>query len=609
MSRWVSELATGLALAVAMTLAHAQTGSATASAAAMPTMRPIVLVLPFDNQTDPARTVPVTKPAEGSGSSAASGAHAGGPTVSEASEMVNLDWIREAAPEILNRRLTSVGYLPLTREDRVYALDHLGLPENFQPSRATAMRVAETLDAGYVVIGGFEANGARLHLTARVIDETKLHMSRELVEDGEIAQLLPLLDGLAWQVARALNPELEVSRETFVAASRGVRLDAFEQYVRGVTERDPAEREQHLKRAVALSPELTEAWMALGREEFEQQEYEAAAAAFGHVPADHPAALESDFYRGLALIYSGGYEQAQAAFAAIARVLPLPEVVNNEGVAMSRRGADGTVLYRQAVGSDPKDEDYHFNLALSLHQAGNGTAAKHEMEQALRLSASDNEARSLLTAWNDPGMQSEQAAQNPPGVAVAPKPISNANEPEPLPPASSDPQHTAERADAAEVLERIKRQYDGAAFRQAAMMLDSVEQARIAMLPPEQQAQKLSRDAQTKLNEGLLLEAEREYRQALAVDNHSAQAHAGLAEVMERVGDVTGARGEAQASLSNGVNVDAELVLARLDLAAGNTAAAHADVEAALRVDGKSRAAHDLRRVIESRTKSGETAQ
>ncbi len=571
-------------------VAHAQTGSATAGATSMPSMRPIVLVLPFDNQTDPARTMQVSKPAEKSEAGSAE-SHAGGPTVSEASEMVNLDWIREAAAEILNRRLTSVGYLALTREDRQYALEHLGLPENLQPSRATALRVAETLDAGYVVIGSFAAEGTRLHLTARVIDGTRLRMSRELVEDGEIAQLLPLLDGLAWQVARELNPDLDVSRETFVAASRGVRLDAFEQYVRGVTERDPAERERHLKRAVALSPELTEAWMALGREEFEQQEYEDAASSFEHVPAGHPAALESDFYRGLALIYSGGYEQAQTAFAAIARVLPLPEVVNNEAVALSRRGMDGTALYRQASGSDPKDEDYHFNLAVSLHHAGDVAAARRELEQSLKLSTSDTEARSLLARWSDAKAEPVPASQ----------PVA---EPGPVAAATS-----ADAMDGTEALERIKRQYDGAAFRQAAMMLESVEQARIAALPASQQALKLSRDAQTKLNEGLLLEAEREYRQALAADPHCAEAHAGLAEVMERAGEVKGARSEAQASLSEGPNVDAELVLARLDLAAGDASAALADVDAALRLDGKNRAAHDLRRLIDRRMKSGDATQ
>ena len=582
-------MACTLLLLLAAGRGMAQTGSATAATAgaeAMSAMRPIVLVLPFDNLTDPARTMPQAMGAGKSGQQAQPGAgnstgnedHVGGPTVSQASEMVNLDWIREAAAEILNRRLTSVGYMALTREDRQYALDHLGLPENFQPSRATAMRVAETLDAGYVVVGSFEADGTRLHLVARVVDGTKLRMSQELVEDGEIAQLLPLLDGLAWQVARALNPELDVSRETFVAASQGVRLDAFEQYVRGVTERDPAERETHLKRAVALSPELTEAWMALGREEFEQQEYEAAAAALAHIGAAHQSALEADFYRGLALIYSGGYEQAQAAFAAIARVLPLPEVVNNEGVALSRRGADGTALYRQAAGSDPKDEDYHFNLALSLHQKGETAEAKREMEQALKLNGNDNEARETLAAWNQPVPASATGSE--------------------AQPTAGDGQSAVENADAAEVLERIKRQYDGAAFRQAAMMLDSVEAARIATLPPTEQAQKLSADAREKLDEGLLLEAESEYRKALEADGKCAEAHGGMAEVMERAGDAAGARREAEAA--DGGDVHAELVLARLDLAAGKLDAAETDVDAALRLNGKSRAARDLRKVIEN---------
>ncbi len=587
-----------LAAATAGTAAWAQTGSATAAtagAATMPAMRPIVLVFPFDNLTDATRTMPAAMQ-PGKHTQAAPGAagaeQSGGPTVSQASEMVNLDWIREAAAEILNRRLTSVGFMALTREDRQYALDHLGLPENFQPSRATAMRVAETLDAGYVVIGSFEADGTRLHLTARVIDGTRLHMSPTLEEDGEVAQLLPLLNGLAWQVAHTLNPDLDVSRETFVAASQGVRLDAFEQYIRGVTERDPAERELHLKRAVALSPELTEAWMALGREEFEQQEYESSAASFGHIHAGHPSALEADFYRGLALLYSGGYEQAQAAFAAMARVLPLPEIVNNEGVAMSRRGVDGTALYRQAAGSDPKDEDYHFNLALSLHQKGEAVAARRELEQAIKLKSSDTEARNLLASWGDP--LPAPAAPATDGSAQTP---------------TADPTGTAanpDASDAAEALERIKRQYDGAAFRQAATMLDSMEAARIATLPPAQQAVKLSADAREKLDAGLLLEAESEYRKALEADASCAQAHGGMAEVMERAGDVAGARRQAEAARANGGDVHAELVLARLDLAANHLDAALADVEAALHMDGRNRAARDLRKVIENRKNAAE---
>ena len=54
----------------------------------------------------------------------------------------------------------------------------------------------------------------------------------------------------------------------------------------------------------------------------------------------------------------------------MARVLPLAEVVNNEGVAVSRQGHDGTALFRQAAAADPNAADYHFNLAVSLKRQG-----------------------------------------------------------------------------------------------------------------------------------------------------------------------------------------------------------------------------------------------
>ena len=53
-------------------------------------------------------------------------------------------------------------------------------------------------------------------------------------------------------------------------------------------------------------------------------------------------------------MFSGDYARAEQAFAAVARILPLAEVVNNEGVAVSRQGHDGIALFRQAVAADPK---------------------------------------------------------------------------------------------------------------------------------------------------------------------------------------------------------------------------------------------------------------
>lgn len=96
----------------------------------------ILLVLPFDN-------------------------HSGQPS---------LDWIREAAAELLSSHFRSAGLEALSREDRVYALDHLGLPQGFQPTRASALKLAQTLDADSIVVGSFSIDEGNLVTEAQLID-------------------------------------------------------------------------------------------------------------------------------------------------------------------------------------------------------------------------------------------------------------------------------------------------------------------------------------------------------------------------------------------------------------------------------------------------------
>jgi tetratricopeptide (TPR) repeat protein len=520
----------------------------------------ILLVLPFDNLTDPGIPIPQAAPTSPTGPANPASANPSQANL----ESANLDWIREAAPEILNARFTSAGFFPLTREDRIYALDHLGLPETFQPSRATALRIAETLDANFILIGSYRVTGSTLTIQARIVDVAKLRLSDAITETGDLSQLIPLLNSLAWQLTRKLDPTFGVAEETFRAAGSRLRLDAFEQYIRGLTEHDVDERLRHLKKATDLSPDFSAAWLATGKLQFSSQQFEQAAVAFSKVTKNDPSALEAAYYRGLSLMFSGNYPRAEEAFAAIARVLPLPEVVNNQAVAGSRRGHDAIALFRQAEAADPTDADYHFNLAVSLHRHGDKAEALAELALSLKLRPNDSEAKSLEESWN--------AEKN-----------------------------SVEGAAAHDALERIKRTYDGAAFRQASLMLDQVESARLAALPGPQRAAKLAASAREKLDRGLLLEAERGYQAALSADDRSAEAHAGLAQVRERAGDSDAARKEAQAALDRAPNLDAYLVLARLDLAANRLPEAQKEADEAARLDATSRAARDLRKTIDTR--------
>lgn len=484
----------------------------------------ILLVLPFDNRT-------------------------GQPS---------LEWIREAAPEVLSSRFASAGFAPMSRPDRLYAFDHLGLPPGFQPSRASSLKLAQTLDADFIVVGSYVSDGGGIVAEAQLVDVPRLHMSLPVTSRGDMHDLMSIFDSLAWKLTRQLDPNFNVAEETFLAAGKGLRLDAFEQYVRGITEPDQAERLRHLKQAVTLSPQFGQAWMALGREDYASQQYDEAAVAFAKVGANDPDALEAGFYRGLALLFSGDYAKAEEAFGGVARILPLAEVVNNEGVALSRRGRDGIALFRQAVAADANAADYHFNLAVSLKRHGDNAEALTELAQCLRLRPNDSEAQGLEKAWK-------------------------ASE------AKADP------------LERIARNFDAVAFRQAASMLDVVDASKLAALTPRQRAQKLAGQAKDFLDRGLLLESERLYQSAVAADSTVAAAHAGLAEVRERTGDVAAARREARTALELEPTADAYLVLGRLDLVAGHQADAASEAAKALQLDPKSKPAQDLTQQIETK--------
>ena len=477
----------------------------------------------------------------------------------------NLEWIREAAPEILSARFTSAGFAPMSRPDRMYALDHLGLPQQFQPSRASSLKLAQTLDADSIVVGSYRADGTGFEAEAQVVDVQRLRMSALVTARGEMRDLISVFDTLAWKLTRLMDPNFSVAQETFVAAGAGLRLDAFEQYIRGISEADQQERLRHLKQAVALSPGYGPAWMALGREDFNGQQYEQAAEAFAKVSRNDPDALEAEFYRGLSLLFSGSYAKAEESFSEVARELPLGEVLNNQGVAVSRQGHDGTGLFVRAAAADPNAADYHFNLAVSLKRHGMDAAALNELAQCLKLRPNDVEAQQLMTQWK------------------APK-------------ASVDSDEKAEP------LERIVRTFDAVAFRQAALMMDQMEASRLAALTPHQRAVKLTGQAKDYLNRGLLLEAERLYQTAVADDGSVAEAHAGLATVRERTGDIAAARKEANTSLQLAPSVDAYLVLGRLDLAANHIDDATTDISEALKLDPASRSAQELNREIELRS-------
>jgi tetratricopeptide (TPR) repeat protein len=469
----------------------------------------------------------------------------------------DLDWLGEAFPEVVGNRLSSGPLFIVNRADRLRAFDRLGLPAAAKPSRATVYQIAQELDADYVLVGDYRCDGTSLAVHAHLMNVAQLRLSPELSESGPLNDLIAIQTAVAWDVLNTLKQLYIPSKQQYVAEFPPMRLDALENYTRGVLAGNKQERIRHFKEAARLDPTHTLAMLQLGKTYYEMKDYENAVIWLSRIPKTDPVANEAQFYLGLSAFYAGQTDKADSAFRLLAARLPLPEVYNNLGVAAAKLGDhEAQNYFEKSVQTDPNDPDYHFNLAVELYRQGKNQEATREMKQVLSLNA-DAEAKSFLETL---GASGQPPARMP--------------------------------------LQRIKRNYDESSFRQLAMEIENNNEARLHSTNAVTHAAFHVQRGQELMSQGLTGEAEREFREAVILDPMNAVAHAGLARVLESSQDWSGARNEARASLKLNPSADAYLVLARLDLAEKNAASAQQNVERALALDPANVAAVALKHDI-----------
>lgn len=493
-----------------------------------------------------------------------------------ASKAPGLEWIGEGFAEVLSDRMASPLLYSIARQDRVYAFERSSIPTTVRPSRASLFRIGEQMDADYMVLGSYNFDGQTFTATAQLLDVKRLHLSQEITESGPLVQLFSIQDALAWDLLRLVDPRFNTQREQFLASSPSIRLDAFENYIRGVVATNRQEKIKKFREALRLNPQYTMAKMQLGKTYFGAREYQNAAATFASVPKTDDEAREANFYAGLSYYYLPDYEKAATAFSYLAERFPLTEVYNNLGVVEARRGRkDALDFFQKASDADPSDADYRFNLALALYRSGDSTGAVRELRQCVKVRPDDAEAKSLL----DQISATATAAGLPTPAAGV---IAQATQP------------TRARLP----YERIKRNYDESGFRQLALEIQNATELRLAQADPKDHAAYHVEHGQDLLSHGFTTEASQELREAVQLDPRNVGGHAALAEALETQNELAGARAEAEAALKLHPTAQAFVVLARLDLRDNKLESAAQYVERALAADPANAAALELKRTI-----------
>lgn len=329
-----------------------------------------------------------------------------------AADPASLDWIGESIAETLREAAGAHGLATLERNELLDAYHRLKLRERIQLTDASVLKIGETMDAEEVVAGTFEyqrlipdhgtdkgATGTRgsLRISARVYDRRRMRQTPEFSESGALEDLATLEAHLAWRALSLLTPDMAPPESEFRSLRSPIRLDAEENYIRGLLADTPELKEKYFTQAARLDARFAHPAYQLGQLHYNRKEYKQAADWLEKVGSSDIHYREANFLLGLARFRSGDYASAQKAFQMIVSVVPLSAVYNNLGAAESRRNLPQALDdFKKALDGDLSDSDYHFNLGYTLWKKGDFSAAADRFRSVLEREPEDEVSTLLL---------------------------------------------------------------------------------------------------------------------------------------------------------------------------------------------------------------------
>jgi tetratricopeptide (TPR) repeat protein len=499
-----------------------------------------------------------------------------------------LDWLGEGLEELTIQALSAGGQQVYSHAGRTIEMERNGLPFSAKLSRASMLRVAQDLDADFVVFGSFTSDGKTLTIDSRVLRTDPLMLLPSVRETGPLDSLMEMQSKVVWRLLSENDKAYRPTLAEFSKAQRPLRLDAFEHYIRGLLANEDEPRLRELREASRLEPAWPDPYFALAETYFTRNDCATALSFLAHVPPAHDRYLEALFSTGVCRLQMNQPERAEEVFMSLQTALSgngkhesqtgasgadLPEILNNVAVARARQGKSAAAQadLRRAADLDPDEDDYPFNLGLLALQSGDFATAATAFREASERKPENPEDRALLVQSLEKAGKKAEADQERESAAEA------------LGPNALQSAHVDGKLDATFRLARIRTELDTTALRLEIASAGSGANSAAMSTAVNSSASHIRRGRQ-ELAAGRLDSAENEFRGVLRAEPANAAAHRGLAEIDHRRGKLDDAVKELQASLAGRDSALVRTILARIYLEQKKPDLARAEVQRALQL-------------------------
>jgi Flp pilus assembly protein TadD len=316
-----------------------------------------------------------------------------------------LDWIGSSIGESVRASLEQEQVPVISRQDRERYAARLSLKPSVPLTLASLMKVSETAMADALVWGDYEVtqinpekgdSARQLRITVRLYSRSPVVERLNITETGALEDLATLERSVAWTVFRAAQQNSKITRAEFESRHPLRKVNALENYVRGLMAPAAAQRHHYFTQAIRIEPAFDEALFELGMAAWREEAFSEAAGWFSRVSPGAASYLQALFLAGCSQFQRGDSAAALKSFSELLLREPhSPEVRNNLAAAQLPFDATAaTETFAQLVAAAPGDPDYLFNYGYALWSQGQFEKAA-ELFRAV-LDRTPNEGDSIL---------------------------------------------------------------------------------------------------------------------------------------------------------------------------------------------------------------------